>query len=66
MIIEPLIPETRAPDLVWAMDFWMLVLASGRERSLSDFKRLLHAADFSYDRVTRTDSPVNVVEAVAS
>ena len=63
-IFEILLPERNAPHPGWAMDVSMMTLTHGGERKLSEYEALLGEAEFELDRVTPTQSTMNVVEAV--
>jgi hypothetical protein len=47
-------------------DLAMLVQVPGRERSVSEYERLLRGADLRLKTITRTPSPYTVIEAVAA
>lgn len=64
-IMETVLPdEPGAPHPGWLMDLNMLVMTGGRERSAKDYQALLEAAGFRMTRVTPTESPMSVIEAV--
>ena len=63
-IFEILLPDTIVPHAGWAMDVSMMALAGGAERTRSEFEALLGEAGFRLDRVTPTQSTMNVIEAV--
>jgi len=44
----------------------MMVMSSGRERSLVEFQRLFEAAGLAATKVTRTTTPMVILEAAAA
>jgi O-methyltransferase domain/Dimerisation domain len=64
-IIEVLLEENgeKAPGPLF--DLQMMVLLNGRERTLEDFRQLLGSAGFEIEKVSATDTPVSLIEAVA-
>jgi hypothetical protein len=69
LLVEAVLPE-RARDHPAAirMDLHMLVLSTGRERTATEFDRLLAAGGFRMTRVVPTRSPagISIIEAVRS
>lgn len=63
-IIETLLPDTVQPHPGYGMDFNMLAMTGGRERSAAEFSQLLAAAGFALTRVTPTETMLGVVEGV--
>ncbi|MGL4462142.1 MAG: methyltransferase [Planctomycetia bacterium] len=63
LIVEFVIAEGDAPAFGKWLDLAMLVLLGGRERTESDFRRLLHETGFTLTAVHPTDAGVVVVEA---
>jgi hypothetical protein len=67
LLVEQVIPPGNAPFPGKLLDLNMLVMTEGgRERSPSEYARLLGKAGLSLQRIVPTPSPVSVVEAVAA
>src|SRR4029079_229500 len=65
LIVDPVLPSGNVPHYGKLLDLEMLVLTPhGRERTKSEFTRLLRGAGFALARVIATESPLSVVEAV--
>jgi hypothetical protein len=65
LIVDPVVPRDNLPHYGKLLDLQMLVLTPhGRERTKTEFARLLNGAGFRLTRVIATNSPVSVVEAV--
>jgi hypothetical protein len=65
LIVDPVVPSGNVPHYGKLLDLEMLVLTPhGRERTKSEFTRLLRGAGFALSRVIATESPLSVVEAV--
>ncbi len=65
-LFETLLPDGPVPHLGWLMDLNMMAMTGGRERTVAEYEALLSAAGFKLDRVSRTASPMSVIEAVAA
>jgi hypothetical protein len=65
-LIEYLLPETLEYHSGFAMDIHMMVLSTGKERTLGEYAGLLEAAGFKLDRVTENPQGQSVAEAVPS
>jgi hypothetical protein len=63
-VIEYLLPETCVPHSGFAMDVHMMVLSTGRERTLSEYNELFEAAGFRLDRVTGNPQGQSVAEVI--
>jgi len=67
IIVERLLPERMEPlaehRFVVASDLAMMVTVSGRERTESAFRALLHSAGFELTRVAGTSAHYSVIEA---
>jgi hypothetical protein len=63
-VIEYLLPDACEHHSGFAMDIHMMVLSTGRERTLSDYEALLEAAGFRLDRVTGNPRGQSVAEAI--
>jgi len=74
LIIERLVPEgfeiSSAPGLgvsdICLTDLNMLVMTTGRERTMKEYRRLLEPAGLQVIGVTPTNTPMNVIEVVSS
>lgn len=64
-IAELVLPEYIQPHFGYMMDVNMMVMTGGRERSLSEYVTLLEPAGFQVERMTPTQSPMSVIEAIA-
>ena len=65
-IIETLVPDELTPHLGWGLDIVMMALTGGRERTLSEYTRLLEQSGFRLSRLTPTASAYSVLEAICS
>jgi hypothetical protein len=63
-VIEYLLPDVSVNHPGFAMDIHMMVLSTGRERTLPEYEALLEAAGFRLDRVTGNPQGQSVAEAV--
>lgn len=63
-VIEYLLPERPVPHSGFAMDVHMMVLSTGRERTLSEYTSLFEAAGFVLDRVTGNPEGQSVAEVI--
>jgi len=66
MVIEMILPEDSSPHPGWSLDMTMMMVTGGRERTLSEFTKLLAHAGLKVNRVIPTQSPVSMIEAVAA
>lgn len=64
LLVERVIPVGDAPHPSKAMDFAMLVLLGGRERTATEYAGLLADAGFRISRIVETASAMSVIEAV--
>jgi hypothetical protein len=65
LIVDPVVPPRSTPHYGKLLDLEMLVLTPrGRERTKSEFAKLLRGAGFRLSRVIATESPLSIVEAV--
>jgi SAM-dependent methyltransferase len=65
LIVDPVVPPANVPHYGKLLDLEMLVLTPrGRERTKTEFARLLRGAGFRLARVIATESPLSIVEAV--
>jgi len=63
-LIEYLLPEAPEHHPGFVMDVHMMVLSTGRERTLSEYAALLGSAGFALDRVTENAKGLSVAEAI--
>lgn len=64
LLFEMVLPERADAHLGFLIDLEMLVSAGGRERTASEYSKLLADAGFRMTRVIPTASPLSIVEAV--
>lgn len=65
-VIELLLGEIGEPSLAPLFDVTMMVMCSGRERSLAEYQQLFEAAGLRATNVIPTKTPMTILEAVAS
>jgi SAM-dependent methyltransferase len=64
LIVDPVVPPGNTPHYGKLLDLEMLVLTPrGRERTKSEFAKLLQGAGFRLSRVIATEGPLSIVEA---
>ena len=63
LVFEAVIPPGDGPSFAKLYDLHMLVLSGGRERTESEFRALLAAADIELMRIIPTDVPRSLIEA---
>jgi SAM-dependent methyltransferase len=66
IVVERLCGEIGEPGLAPLTDLNMMVLLTGRERSLSEYRGLLKQAGLRLDKSSPTRSSMAVIEAVAA
>jgi len=64
LIIEGVLPEDHKDPRAATLDLIMLTVTGGRERTATDFEKLLQRAGWGLNRVVETASPMRIVEAV--
>lgn len=64
-VVERLLPERHRPHNAYVVDVIMLLWTTGRERKLSEYRTMLEASGFAFDRVTENPDGMSVIEAVA-
>jgi O-methyltransferase domain/Dimerisation domain len=65
LIVDTVVPPSNVAHYGKLLDLEMLVLTPrGRERTKSEFVKLLRGAGFRLSRVVATDGPLSIVEAV--
>ena len=65
VIVELLLGEVGEPSVGPLMDLNMMVMLTGRERTLDEFRRLIEKAGFHFSKVTPIRSSMVVIEATA-
>ena len=65
LIIETLVAEQPGPHFGKTLDIIMLAVTGGKERTRTQYARLLDAAGFRIDRVIPTASQYSILEATA-
>jgi len=65
-VIELLLGEIGEPSLAPIFDVTMMVMSSGRERSVVEYQRLFEAAGLRAPNVIPTNTPMTILEAVVS
>jgi 2-polyprenyl-3-methyl-5-hydroxy-6-metoxy-1,4-benzoquinol methylase len=66
ILIESVIPEGNEPSLAKFGDLVMMLIPGGRERTAAEFAALFEAAGFRLERITPTESPMCLIEAVTA
>jgi hypothetical protein len=66
IVIEALLGEMGEPGIAPLNDLNMMVLLTGRERTLSEYRALLKQAGLRLSKSTPIRSPLAVIEAVAA
>jgi O-methyltransferase domain/Dimerisation domain len=66
VVIEILLGEVGEPALGPLMDLNMMVMITGRERTLDEYRRLIEKAGFHFSKVKPIRSPMVVIEATAN
>ena len=61
MVVESVIPETPEFDMGKWMDLNMMLMATGRERTATEFRDLLDRSGFVLEQVVPTASPLSIV-----
>jgi hypothetical protein len=66
VLVEMRLGDVGEPGLGPLVDVNMLAVTGGRERTRDEYQKLLAAADLELDKVTPTQSPFDIFEAVAA
>jgi hypothetical protein len=66
LLVEPVIPEDDSASIGKLMDMEMLLINNGRERTATEYRRLLDEAGFQMIGVVDTASPLSIIEARAT
>jgi hypothetical protein len=64
LLFEVVLPEGDEPHLAKSLDWIMLVMATGQERTETAYRDLLARAGFRLTRVVPSPTPMSVIEAV--
>jgi len=64
-VVERVIPESFTPHVAYDFDMVMMIWTTGRERRLSEYKKLFEASGFAFERFTENPDGMGVIEAVA-
>lgn len=65
LLIEGIVPDDSKPDWIKMLDIFMLALITGRERTLDEFKELMRASGFQFERATKAALGLSILEASA-
>jgi O-methyltransferase domain len=63
LLVEAVIPDTPGPDWAKMVDVFMLVLLPGKERTRSEYQKLLADAGFRLERVIEVGQSTAILEA---
>ena len=64
LVIEMIIPEGRQRHPAMLTDLNMMVMTGGRERTQTEFRRILESAEFCLVRTIPTLTPFSIIEAM--
>ena len=64
LLVDMIVPHTKAPSFSKLLDLNMLVMTGGLERTNAEFCGLLEAADYKLRRIVPTMAPQSIIEAV--
>jgi hypothetical protein len=64
LVVESVLPEGNAPHLGKWIDLHMLVVASGRERTVAEYRDLFKSGGFELADVTPIPGEISILEAV--
>ena len=65
LIVETIVPNTNSASFSKLLDLNMMVMTAGWERTESEFRSLLDAADLRVTRIIPTMAPQSIIEAVS-
>ena len=65
LLIETIVPNDSGPDWSKMLDIHMLTLLGGKQRTLSEYERLLEQSGFSFQREIDTGTGISILEAIA-
>jgi precorrin-6B methylase 2 len=66
VVVEILLGEMGEPALGPLMDLNMMIMLTGRERTLDEYRRLIEKAGFRFSKVSPIRPPMVVIEATAN
>jgi hypothetical protein len=66
LVAETIVPTGNDPHPIKLMDLNMLVVTGGLERTAVQFEKLFSCAGLRLERVIKTQSPLSILEAVAT
>jgi hypothetical protein len=65
LLTERVIPQNNEPFFGKLLDIQMLLISPGaRERTLEEYRALLKAGGFQFNRLIPTASPTSIIESV--
>jgi hypothetical protein len=64
LLIEAIVPNDPGPDWSKLLDIHMLALLGGKQRTLSEYERLLEQSGFSFQREIDTGAGISILEAL--
>lgn len=63
LLMEFVVPEDNEPHPAKLVDLWLMLLVGGKERTESQYAKLLAAAGFELVEVVPTAAPLSIIEA---
>ena len=63
LLVEGIVPEHTEPSWIRFLDIFMMVLLTGRERTRSEFEKLLRSSGFRLDRVIEVGIGTSILES---
>lgn len=63
VVVEMVVPEDGSPHPSKSIDLVMLAMLDGRDRTATEWQRLLQAGGFTLDRIIERPSPMSIIEA---
>jgi hypothetical protein len=63
LVMEFVLPEGEGPHHGNLTDLWLHLLVGGKERTAEQYRQLLASAGFRMMSVTKTDTPLSIIEA---
>jgi len=64
LLVEWVLAEGNAPSAGKFTDVVMLLMTGGKERTLEEYRQLLHSAGFRLHHAVRTPADVSIIEAL--
>jgi hypothetical protein len=65
LLIETIVPDDPGPDWSKMLDIHMLTLLGGKQRTLTEYERLLEQSQFCFQQEINTGYGISILEAVA-